>query len=155
MSWQDELIPVLRVYIDDLASPYTYTDGRLEQVALASAYVLLNEADLNMSYTISMSSESISPDPASDTAFINLMAMKSACFILKGELKLAQKYGISITDGPSSVSGGKRLDAVQKAYDDMTKRFDMFKLRYLANKTGEAVMTPFTNESVPFGDNFR
>lgn len=156
--WTDVAVPILRVMINDMnETSYTYTDAKLEQVLLASAYMLVMEIDLASTYTVSMVSESISPDPESDIGFINLLVLKSVVFIKNNEAKAAQSLGVTVTDGPSSISGKGKLEAIIADAKLATAKYDKVKLEYLAgnSKAGEAVMTPFTNENVPIQDNFR
>lgn len=160
--WQDEVIPVLRVLINDAVSPYTYADSRLESVLIVAAAMLVMEIDVKSSYSVSVSDETITPDPAEtaatkDVAFCNMLALKAACFISDNEAKSAERFGVTITDGPSTISAKGRLDAIMARQKDMKAKYEKTKLEYLAgnSRAGEAVMTPFTNEAVPVQDNYR
>ena len=154
--WVDIAIPVLRVIINDIDAD-TYTDARLEQILLAGAYVIVNEIDIASSYTVDMSAETISPDPESDVAIMNLLILKTAVIIKNNEAKAAQRLGVTITDGPSTISGKGKLDAIIADAKMLSDKYEKTKLEYLAGncKAGQAIMTPFTNENVPQQDNIR
>jgi hypothetical protein len=159
MAWQDEVIPIVRVLINDAVPTYTYADSRLESIILAAAYMVVIDLDLKSTYAVSMSDETLEPDPteANDVSFINLMALKAAFLVLSNEAKLAGKKAIQISDGPSSVSLGNRYTSAVEAAKDMDGKYAKTKLEYLAgnSKAGQAIMTPFTNENVPVQDNMR
>lgn len=160
MSWQTEITPIVRILIDDYAEPYTYTDSRLEEIIVIAAQMLITSIDWDKTYTISIPDVSISPDPTANTkdnAFINLTSLKAACFILMSEAKTASRQGIKISDGPSSIDTTGRLQSALKTADTMCKNFDMAKLEYMAgnSRAGEAVLTPYTREDLPPGDNFK
>lgn len=148
MAWSDEVIPVIRLLINDYNSPVTYTDNRLIDTALVSAQLLLTEISFDNSYTISLSSCSISPDPSSDDSFINLVSMKAACIILGGEAKTEALNSVRITDGPTTIDLANRSKDVFQMYQSMIEIFESAKLRYMAGNSigGQAIMTPYTVE---------
>ena len=64
--WQDEMIPLVRVLIGDVSSPYTYSDDRITDLIITAAYIVnLEVAQLN-DYTISIANQTISPDPVEE-----------------------------------------------------------------------------------------
>ncbi len=82
MTWQEETIPMLRVLIDDNdPTNYGYTDDRLEEILVVAAKYVTEEVNNIGTYTVNVSSTSISPDPDddADTTFINFMVLKAAC----------------------------------------------------------------------------
>lgn len=150
MSWSDEMVPVVRVLINDLGSPTTYTDSRLEEVIVVAAQLLLKEIDWDKTYVISISASSITPDPTSDArddAFINLVCLKAASFIYDSEAKTASVMGIRITDGPSTIDISGRLSSSLALSEKFREDFRRAKIEYLAgnSRAGHAILTPYTN----------
>ena len=112
MTWRNEVIPLIRVLISDLDSPYTYTDRRLEQLAVVSAHIVNGEVPLNRTYTVSIAQRTISPDPTSvsDDAFINLIALKSACLCDWSTYRTEiLRSGIKAKLGPATLETMNRL----------------------------------------------
>src|SRR3990167_2800319 len=101
MAWQDVTTNIVRGLIGDIDTPQTYTDGRLLYIELNSAHLLLNEVSFNSDYTVDVQASSISPDPLTDTTFINLLALRSAVLISNSEYKTAAKQSFIVKDGPS------------------------------------------------------
>lgn len=112
MAWQDEVLIFIRVLISDLDEPYTYSDNRLTQLAVVSAHIVKNEVPLNYSYSVTISTNTITPDPTTnnDTAFMNLISLKSACLadwsIYRTE---ALRSGIKAKLGPGTFETVQRL----------------------------------------------
>lgn len=79
MAWQDITVSMLRVLINDLDDTPTYSDNRLIQVLMTSAYLLKQEITFSTTYTINILSQTITPDPSDDKDFMSLLVMKSAC----------------------------------------------------------------------------
>lgn len=157
MAWQDEMVPIVRALIDDVTSPVTYSDTRLEETIVISAQILNLNIAFNQTYTINVATTSISPDPTDvrDDAFINLVSIRAACFIYDSEFKTASRLGIRVTDGPSSIDVSGRLTSaltLSKKFQDM---FEKAKIDYLAGNSiaGQAIMTPYTYENLDSQDN--
>lgn len=157
MSWQDEMVPIVRALINDMDSPTTYSDTRLEETIVIAAQMTNLFITFGNTYTISVSSTSISPDPTEsrDDAFINLVSLRAACFIYDSEAKQASRLGIRVNDGPSSIDVSGRLSsalALAKKFQDM---YDFARVQYLAGNSiaGQAVLTPYTNQNVTANDN--
>jgi len=104
MSWKVDLVVMLRSLIGDLDHA-KYTDERLKQVIVVGAFNVINDADFQNDYSISVSSLSISPDPISekDTDFSILSVYKAACILIGSEVKTESANAISIKDGPSAI----------------------------------------------------
>lgn len=157
--WDVEIVSLVRMLIDDLDGA-SYDDCRMAELVLLSAHMTLVELDLNDTYTVDITNQTISPDPTEspkNPAVTNLIALKTAYFILKNEYKAASKLGIRIMDGPATVDLTGKLAGMQKSVEDIFGRYEKAKLDYRAGncKSGESVMTPFTTEQVPIQDNFR
>ena len=108
MYWQAEFVTILRVLIDDLASPQTYADNRLIQVLAAAAQLVTSELDFSNNFVVDIQALSIEPSPVDrattrDDNFINLVCIKAACLVERGESRKAVGQGISIRDGSSAI----------------------------------------------------
>ena len=105
MSWQTNMVPIVRGLIFDLTTPYIYDCTRLEELICVAAVLTMQELDFNISYTVDLSEVSITPDPsdANDEDFVALVSLKTACLISQGEHRDAAKRAISVKDGPSFV----------------------------------------------------
>lgn len=158
MAWYDEMVPLLRVLINDYQSSTTYVQTDLEQLLVVAAYQVNHEVDFDTDYTITISDSTISPDPTTgddDVAFINLVTLKAAEIILQGEYKEAASNAIKITDGPSSVSVDTSKEK-KDMYEKMRSNYYNAKVDFTAGnaRAGQAIMTPYTVEGLPYGDNF-
>lgn len=112
MAWQDEAIPMLRVLINDLAETPTYSDGRLKQALIVAAHLFPQDVSYSNSYTVSISSCSITPDPtaASDTTYINFIVMKAACVMDVSTFRTeALRAGVKARCGPAVLETVDRL----------------------------------------------
>ena len=89
MAWQDTMVIMLRVVIDDMGSNPTYSDSRLEEILVVSAKLTKKDVDFANDYTIGVTDSTITPDPVStsDNAFVNLVTLKAACLVANSEFK--------------------------------------------------------------------
>lgn len=151
MSWQQTSNIIIRGLIGDIDSPQTYTDDRLTYIALNSAHLLLNEVSFNSDYSVDVQASSISPDPITDTNFINLLALRSAVLISNSEYKTAAKQSFIVKDGPSSLDTSTKYRALEAFAATANQAYLKAKLDYVAgNSTGScAIMTPFYSRSYP------
>jgi len=119
MAWQDDMVTMLRVVIDDNGSNPEYSNSRLEEVIVVAATMTKKDVDFDNNYTISVSSVTISPDPvtSSDNAFINLVTMKSACLLANSEYKTEAGRAITVRDGSSAIDN-KGVAAAKKGWRD-------------------------------------
>lgn len=120
MSWQNHLISVVRVLINDLNEPYEYSDERIQQViAIAAKYVQF-DVNLDRSYDIDVVNYNISPDPTieKDDIFLGLIGLKAACIFDQGTFRTkAALEGIRTALGPASISFGGSLQGWQAIID--------------------------------------
>lgn len=156
MAWRNEVIPLIRVLINDLDSPYSYTDRRLEQLAVVAAHIIKNEVPLDYTYTITIATRSISPDPKAnnDTGFINLIAIKSSCLVDISTFRTeALRAGIKAKLGPGSLDTVGRLPGFKtlleegpcKSYEELKKQW-IFGNGHIAR----VILSPFvSNEFDP------
>lgn len=104
MAWQDEAIPTLRVLINDLGSPPTYSDARLEQTCAVSAKLIQQECVFSTSYEVSVEDSTITPDPQDDPVFMNMMILKAACLVDHSTFRTkAALEGVKAAMGPANL----------------------------------------------------
>jgi hypothetical protein len=108
MAWNDVMVTMLRMMIDDVDSTaYKYDDERLEKQLLLSAQLIqTGELEFTVAYTINIPSITLSPDPVTenDNAFINLVTLKAACLLDMAEARIAAEQGIDISDVGSRIA---------------------------------------------------
>ena len=151
--WQAEMITLLRVLVDDLSSPYTYTDGRMTQVLAVAAQLVTAELNFPYDFQVNIQALTITPNPTDragtrDDNFINLVCIKAACLIERGESRKSVGQSIAIRDGSSSIdlrgSMDGRLKLLEKGWCAV---YEDTKLEYQASRNGAiagaAIMTPF------------
>lgn len=156
MSWKNDLTLMLRSLIGDLDSS-KYTDRRLEQVLVVAAYAVLHDATFSTSYTVSVGSVTISPDPIknNDKNFTVLVLYKSACILIGSEVKTESSNAISIKDGPSAIDLRGVSQSLNILYNKLCKDYENLLTAYLyANGSngegppGAAILGPYSPASV-------
>lgn len=155
MAWDSDALSILRVLLDDLdETAPRYSDDRLITLTVVAAYQLQNELTFDTTYTVSLSAESISPDPGSDEPFMNLVTMKAACIVNRGELLVAANRAIAVKDGTSSVDlrgvSEQKIKVLERGW---CAAFNDAKLDYLkiragvplldGTTAGAAIISPF------------
>ncbi len=163
MSWQNEMVLITRYLIDDVASA-SFTDERIESTILVSAQLTLFDVTFDKTYVIDVDSCSLTPDPTAatrDNAFINLVCLKTACIILRGEAKAAANNAVKVKDGgrfgSSEIDMGQSYKALGEMANIACKDYQDALIQYKAGsgKVGEAIIGPFTNEQTrPIPGNF-
>jgi hypothetical protein len=105
MTWDVDLVLMVRILIGDLPSPQTYTDEYLEQVIIVAGIQVDVEFPFSYTYTYDISAATISPDPIinNDSPFIALIPLKAACILIQGEFKQSLGQGIKVRDGDSAI----------------------------------------------------
>jgi hypothetical protein len=126
----DEVLPICRILIGDDATPFTYSDNRLEDILYGTAKLLLLDVGFDTVYTISIANHTISPDPIDDPFFIPLLALKSAVIIANSEFKSASLNSGTVIDGPSTINLGGSADSLKKRLDSLQKDYNKAKLQY-------------------------
>lgn len=150
MAWEDEMLPILRCLINDIAEA-AFSDDTLTSTLVVAAYQVVQQLTFPAEYTIKVSDQIISPDPtvdgSKDDAFINLVTQKAACIIDRGSAITAATQAIAVRDGSSaidlrSVFAGK-LELIKKGWCAV---YQDTKLEYQTGNFGIAgavVMSPF------------
>lgn len=153
-TWEQDVIPMLRVLISDVMSPYTYSDDQLRTVSLTAASMVLNELSFTNTYSIDFSTSSITPDPkplSDGKWFMNFIALKAACLITMGESRQMSKSAVKWTDGPSSLdtqSAAKELSMLSNRMCDDYQKAKMDWSLGPGGIGGHAVTTPYTSGDV-------
>lgn len=154
MSWETELVEMVRILIDDASDTPTYSDERIERAIIVGAYQLVQEVSFDATYTVSIRPATITPDPTNepvDALFVNLWSLKTACLMLQGEVRKYSLQSLQVTDGPSSISTAGRVNAIKSLYDSLCAKFDAAKIRYMTGIGGQAITTPTTVTNIyPF-----
>ncbi len=147
MSWNTDLVLMLRVIVSDITEPQTYTDTYLERVLVASAIMVDADIPFGTTYTYDISALTISPDPVikSDSAFMSLVPLKAACLLTMGEFKSALGQGIKVRDGDSAIDTSVSF----KGYRDILelgpcKAYEKLRWSLMASGgAGKAVLGPY------------
>jgi hypothetical protein len=134
MAWEDELVKMLRIVVNDIGDEPTYGDGRMEQtLAVAAQYVKEEVGGFDYTYDIDINTPDIIPDPTvvNDDAFSNMIVLKAACIIDQGTFRTkALQAGVKIKCGPAVLETLKTLDGFKQllefgpcaAYEEMKKQ---------------------------------
>jgi len=149
MAWQTDITLMLRHMLNDLDSNnYTYTDARLEQAIAVSAQLVLSKHDFSTSYTVDISSSTITPDPTSipDNDFITLLCLKTSCIILGSEIKAESANSIAIKDGPSSIDLRGVSSTLNILLQQYCNKYEEASLDYTAGNSisGQAILGPYS-----------
>lgn len=105
MAWEDIGVAMLRILINDMDSTPTYSTCRLEELLCVAAHFNIQEITFDTTYTVSIPSTTISPDPASDVSFINFMVLKAACLVDQSTFRVkAALEGLAIKCGPAALT---------------------------------------------------
>lgn len=144
MSWQTSIRSLVRVLVNDLDTPYTYSDARIDTFAVTAAYMMLTEASFAYAYTVNISAETISPDPSADEDFLTLSALYASYLIVRNEAKAWSLRSIRVEDGPSRIDVGKVYDNLTKLADQLFKQYNDALISYMAGNSiaGQAITGP-------------
>jgi hypothetical protein len=156
MAWTETMVTMLRVLINDLATPETYTDERLQQVLVVAATYVQQEIEFNTTYTIDIGTPDISPDPTltatKDDVFTNFTVLKAACIIDTSQLRTeALRAGVEARCGPAMVKIlGDRLAGFKILLDEgACAAYQQLKLEYTIGNAQavKAVLSPFVGNN--------
>lgn len=150
MAWSDNMLQVMRGYINDLTTPYTYSDSRLEELLVIGAYHVKNEVYLATTYTINLNSPSISPDPNSDDSFVILAGLKAACLLSFSEQKTHALHSVSVSDGFSKYDYGDVAKQMKERYEYLCEEYDRLRNQYTMGNAlvGQIVTGPIVYNNV-------
>ena len=159
MSWQTELVQIVRHLINDVDST-TYTDARLEETILVAAQLQYVSIDFDNAYSIDVDGGTLSPDPTlspKDDIFINLVCMRAACIVLGSEAKTLAAQSYKVKDGPSTMETGEAYTNTFSLYKDMQNVLARAIMQYKAGDSvgAQAILTPYTQERISDGNPIR
>jgi hypothetical protein len=158
MSWQDVMIPMVRVIIGDTASTPTYSNSRLETAIVTAGLIVAGEFTFDTDYTFDFGTPDISPDPTDtdtlDNEAIALFVLKASCIISIGNYQNivgAGTAGVSVKQGDDSVDTGGVSSSFANliklgpcgSYETVMERLAMRR----SQRSGVAIMSPFSTES--------
>lgn len=147
MAWQDTMVTMLRVVIDDGGNNPTYSDSRLEEVLVVSASLTQKDVDFASTYTIGVTDLTIDPDPVtgSDYAFINLVTLKAACLLANSEFKTEANSAISVRDGSAAIDKRGVAAAKKEWRDNICNDYERAEKEYkLGNsQAGASIIGPY------------
>lgn len=149
MAWKTEITTLLRELIGDTdLDNTTYSDHRLQEAILNSAQLLQGDMNFTQTYTIDIDQYTLTPDPTTgtkDNAFINLVALRSACLILRSEAKTAALKAVNFVDGPSKIDGRASSEGIAALAKSACEMFEDAKKDYKmgGNSVGAAIITPY------------
>ena len=153
MSWQNTSLIMLRTLLNDAScSTEKYTDDRLMDLLLTSAYIIRIDINFNTTYTVNVGSQTISPNPEAQTdgdEFISFMVLKAACLTDESNFRTAALLqGVSARCGPATITtsnyGGYLKELLTsgpcKSYQTLS---DQYNFSYEGKRIIKAVMSPF------------
>lgn len=107
ITWQDEMVPLLRGVFGDIGSTVDYADQQLIDILIFAAHYVSNDLFENR-YSVIISTSTITPDPIQpvrDNNFINLTVLRAAAILTNAEWRTSQRKAYTIKDGPSQIDG--------------------------------------------------
>ena len=105
MTWDVNLVLMLRVLINDFNAPQTNTDTYLQRVLVAAGIFVNSQIELPEDYIYDISAVTITPDPlvSEDAISEALIPLKAACIINQGDFQKAIGQGIKVRDGDTAI----------------------------------------------------
>jgi hypothetical protein len=154
-SWQNTSLLMLRTMLNDAGCGDTkYSNSRLEQLLITSAYFLPVDINFNTSYSIDVEQNIISPDPIGQEdgqEFISFMVLKAACIADEGNFRnSALLQGVKARCGPAVLDtnayGQYLKDLLSngpcKTYEELKHEYNF---SYEGRRIIRAVMSPFVS----------
>jgi len=105
MTWDIDLVLMLRVLIGDLNAPQKNTDAYLETVLITAGIIADSEIDFSYDYVFDISDVTITPDPVviGDVVAQAVLPLKAACLLNQAQFQQALGQGIKVRDGDSAI----------------------------------------------------
>lgn len=146
MHWQEHTNIMVRHLINDMDfNNYKYSDDRINSTVAVAAQLVILELDFNEEYSVDVISQTVTPDPISDNAFINLVVIKASMIIVGGEVKTEASNAISIKDGPSAIDLRGVSSTLLAMYKDLSDKYDSLAQSYgYSGSTGKAILGPYS-----------
>jgi len=155
MYWQVEIPILVRNLINDLEATPTYSDDRINRLAVVAARYVVSEVNLNSEYNIDIINTTITPDPSNpesrDTDFVGFIALKSACLLDQSTFRTrAVNEGISAALGPAKLTVGGNLSGFKTILDvGPCKTYEQLVIDHNIGdiSTVRAVLSPFVGNN--------
>ncbi len=111
-EWSPHAITMFRVFSGDLESEPTWSDSRIIQILVASAYSVISEMSTCIEVpTLNLCTGEFSADPFTYSGFVNLWILRAVCLVDQGLTRSrAITEGVKAVCGPASLQvleGGK------------------------------------------------
>jgi len=155
MAWQDDMVTMLRVVIDDTGNNPSYSNSRLEEVIVVAAHLTKKDVDFDNDYIVNIQDVSLSPDPVTskDYSFVNLVILKAGCVLANSEFKTDGARAISVRDGSAAVDQRGVADAKKSWRDMICSDYDKAEREYRMgnSQAGEAIISPYRHTSENYG----
>lgn len=154
MSWQGQIIPVLRELINDTnEDSYSYDDERLEKALIGSAYLITRQVSFTNTYVVDTEALTISPDPITDYDFLALVALRAAITVLSSEMRTQSMAAVRVVDGPSSIDFSSSMLGIKDLLKAAQAAYDQAKLAHQIGNgaAGKCIVGPAS----PLADGFR
>jgi len=105
MTWNTDLVTMLRVLTNDLSTPQKRSDTFLRQSIIAAGLISSQEVEYLNVYVFNFDTLSITPDPviSGDSAFQALVPLKAACILNQGDFQTGLGQAIKVRDGDSAI----------------------------------------------------
>jgi len=157
MAWIEETIPLLRSLVGDDESPYEFCKERLTNILVSSAKLVITEVSFDTTYTVTITTNTVSPDPSDNSTFMVLAALKAAYIVANSEYRASAAGNVLITDGPSTINLSSRAATYAARAKSLLADYVQAKMQHaLGNTVGVAcISTPTTTPNSDYITNTR
>jgi hypothetical protein len=145
MTLEDDSLILLRNLIDDVDEDnYEFSDTRLLSLLyVAASYVNI---DVVGGYSISLCNQTITPEI--DSNFVNLVALKAACMLLRSQqTSFARSGDFKVVDGPAQVDVKNLSGNMKISADSVCDQYQRLRLSVIMGAAvgGLCISTPNSN----------
>ena len=151
MTWDVNLVLMVRVLINDFNAPQKNTDEYLERVLVTAGIYVSSETELPFDYVYDIDAITITPDPivSEDSVSEALLPLKAACIINQGDFQKSISQGIKVRDGDSAIDTSVSFKGFRDilelgpclSYSKLVKNLQLFGTS--GGGLGKAVLSPF------------
>jgi len=155
-GWLSIARTMLRTMLND-AGASSYTNSRLDDMLIASAYLIVSDINFITTYSVNIQDETVSPDPSvtSDDGsdFISLVVLRAACMSDESAFRTAAlMQGVQARCGPATLNTSAYGQYLREIFKDgPCKAYDTLKYEYNFGYDGKrvvrAVMGPFVSNT--------
>lgn len=142
MSWDSELVLIVRYLIGDVSDTPTYDDDRLETLILIASFQVKQDSSFVHNYMIDLDNGSISPDPTGaggvtrDEPYMSLVSLKASYILSANEFRTYAGQGIRIKDGESEIDLRRNPETLKQMRDTFKVEYEDKLYLYKIDKTG-------------------